>query len=232
MSQIVIFGGTVEGREMAVRLAGEGENVTVSVTSEYARKLLPEGLNCHVGAMDGEEMVRFLDRLRPDRVIDCTHPYAVRATENIKSCCALLHIPCERVERKISQGDWLNYVEHVPDSERAAKALVATSGNVMLTTGSHTLKTYTALVRPERLWARVLPTAEALKLCAEAGIAPSHIIAMQGPFSVAFNAALYDQLHIRAMVSKDSGARGGVEEKVIPALERDIHVILIDRPKE
>ena len=61
---------------------------------------------------------------------------------------------------------------------------------------------------------------------------PSHIIAMQGPFSQAFNAALYDQLDIKVMVSKDSGAQGGVAEKVIPALERDIHVILIDRPKE
>ena len=46
------------------------------------------------------------------------------------------------------------------------------------------------------------------------------------------NAALYDQFAIRAMVSKDSGAAGGAEEKVLPALARDIHVILIRRPKE
>jgi Precorrin-6x reductase len=34
------------------------------------------------------------------------------------------------------------------------------------------------------------------------------------------------------MVSKDSGAKGGVAEKTIPALERDIHVIMIDRPED
>ena len=87
-------------------------------------------------------------------------------------------------------------------------------------------------MEPARVWARVLPTPEALSLCAAAGVAPAHIIAMQGPFSEALNAALYDQLAIRVMVSKDSGPQGGVAEKVIPALARDIHVILIDRPQE
>ena len=69
-------------------------------------------------------------------------------------------------------------------------------------------------------------------LCESAGILPAHIIAMQGPFSAALNAALYDQLDIRVMVTKDSGVQGGVPEKVLPALERDIHVILIERPEE
>ena len=232
MSQIVIFGGTAEGREMAARLHAAGENVLVCVTSEYARALLPKDLPCHVGALDREAMALFLQKERPQKVIDCTHPYAVRATQNIKSCCMDMNLPCERVERKCAQGEWLQYVEHVPGSEEAAKALSRTQGNVLLTTGSHTLGIYTALISPERLYARVLPTQEALRLCEQAGIAPSHIIAMQGPFSADLNAAFYDQLAIRAMVTKDSGARGGVAEKVIPALERDIHVIVIDRPKE
>ena len=232
MSQIVVFGGTVEGRLMAVRLRDSGESVTVSVTSEYARGLLPEDVRCHVGVLDREEMALFLQKMKADRVIDCTHPYAARATENIRACCAQLEIPCERVSRAPSEGEWMRYVEHVADSLEAAEALTRTDGNVLLTTGSHTLRIYAGRVDPVRIWARVLPNAEALALCAEAGIPPSHIIAMQGPFSAAFNAALYDQLNIRAMVSKDSGVQGGVAEKVVTALERDIHVILIDRPKE
>ena len=93
-------------------------------------------------------------------------------------------------------------------------------------------KEYTALVEPDRLWVRVLPTHEALSLCREAGVESAHVIAMQGPFTRDLNAAMYDMLDIRVMVTKDSGKQGGVEEKVIPALERDIHVILIDRPGE
>ncbi|MBQ6255222.1 MAG: precorrin-6A/cobalt-precorrin-6A reductase, partial [Clostridia bacterium] len=43
---------------------------------------------------------------------------------------------------------------------------------------------------------------------------------------------MYDQLNIAVMVTKDSGANGGVDEKVLPALARQIQVIMIDRPKE
>ncbi len=118
------------------------------------------------------------------------------------------------------------------DAEAAAGAIKDTRGPVLLTTGSHTLSLYTRAADPARLWARVLPTKEALELCESAGIPASHIIAMQGPFSRALNAALYDQLEIRTMVTKDSGRAGGVEEKVIPALAREIHVIMIDRPGE
>ena len=45
------------------------------------------------------------------------------------------------------------------------------------------------------------------------------------------NAALYDQLDIRVMVTKDSGREGGLEEKVLPALARELDVIIIDRPE-
>lgn len=232
MHGTVIFGGTAEGREAAARMREAGERFVVCVTSEYAKSLLPEGTPCHVGALDERAMLAFLKEMSPARVIDATHPYAARATKNIRACCEALRLPYERIERPVSEGAWRQDVEHVKDSEGAARALLHTGGNILLTTGSRTLSVYTSLVDPARLWARVLATGEALALCEAAGIPPAHIIAMQGPFSAAFNAALYDMLDIRAMVSKDSGEKGGVAEKVIPALERDIHVILIDRPRE
>ena len=232
MSGVVIFGGTTEGREWAVKLSRQGESVTVCVTGTYARSLLPAEMPCRVGAMDAAEMESFLRECAPSRVIDATHPYAVRATANIRAACRSLGIPCQRVERAADDDVWRRYVQHVPDAAAAAQALSRTAGNALLTTGSHTVGIYTSAVPPERLWVRVLPTMEALGQCAAAGVLPSRIIAMHGPFSSKLNAALYDQLGIRAMVTKDSGARGGVAEKVIPALERDIHVILIERPGE
>ena len=54
---------------------------------------------------------------------------------------------------------------------------------------------------------------------------------MQGPFSQDLNGALYDQFGIQVMVTKDSGAAGGLEEKILPALAREIDVIVIDRPE-
>ena len=106
-------------------------------------------------------------------------------------------------------------------------------GNILLTTGSRELHAF-ASVRDfaSRAYARVLPMEDSLRACREAGLPPAHILAMQGPFSRDFNAALYDQLRIRTMVSKDSGQPGGVADKVLPALERGIDVVMIERPKE
>ena len=121
----------------------------------------------------------------------------------------------------------------VPDLVPVVSVLAALcAGNILLTTGSHTLSIYAKVIEPERLFVRVLPTHQALDLCAAAGMVQSHVIAMQGPFSRDFNAALYDQLRIRTMVSKDSGQPGGVADKVLPALERGIDVVMIERPKE
>lgn len=104
--------------------------------------------------------------------------------------------------------------------------------DVLLTTGSHTLGVYAERIAPERLYARVLPTAASLAACESAGIPRSHIIAMQGPFSARLNDALYAQLQIAVMVTKDSGEAGGVSGKVLPTLGRGIHVIAIRRPQE
>ena len=232
MSEILIFGGTTEGRREALRLQAEGRQVTVSVTSAYARSLLPESVDCRVGALDRDGMLRFIREINPALVKDATHPYAVRASENILACCKELGVPCERIERPRQAHPWQEDVWHVPDTRSCALALAATNGNVLLTTGSHTVKEYASAADPERLWVRVLPTHAALVLCEEAGIPPSHIVAMQGPFSAELNAALYDQLHIAVMVTKDSGVNGSVDEKVLPALARQIQVIMIDRPKE
>ena len=232
MSEIVIFGGTMEGRQKAEQLHAQGCDVIVSVTGEYARSLLPADIRCHMGVLNRQNMQAWLAGIRPRQVIDATHPYAVCATENIRECCAALNIPYERVERPPQAASWRQDVQHVADTDAAARALQRSEGPVLLTTGSHTLNLYTRLVDPSRIWARVLPTVESLNLCAAAGIPASHIVAMQGPFSRPLNAALYDQLGIRVVVTKDSGSPGGVEEKVIPALEREIYVIMIDRPKE
>ncbi len=106
MSGIVIFGGTTEGRQRAERLHARGCEVTVSVTSEYARSLLPPGVKCHVGILPRGAMLAWLASECPRRVIDATHPYAVRATENIRECCAALNLPYERMERLPDAAPW------------------------------------------------------------------------------------------------------------------------------
>ena len=226
MAKTLIFGGTTEGR--AALLAHP--DAIVCVTSIYAARLLPPGTDCRIGRLDVAAMQSLMLEVQPEQVIDATHPFAIKVSGNIRTCCSTLNIPCIRVERPVESGAWRSLVIHVKDADAAANALKDTSGRILLTTGSQTLPVYTGAVSADRLYVRVLPTMDALKRCQTAGILPAHIIAMQGPFSEAFNASLYDLLDIQVMVTKDSGAPGGVAEKVLPALARGMDVIMIDRP--
>ena len=89
----------------------------------------------------------------------------------------------------------------------AAGFLARTQGNVLLATGAKELSAF-AVLEPERLFPRVLPTREGIAACEGADIPHKNIIAMQGPFSYALNRALMEQFAIRFLVTKDGGAAG------------------------
>ncbi len=68
--------------------------------------------------------------------------------------------------------------------------LSATTGNVLLTTGSKDLDIFARLPDfQKRLYPRVLPALESLERCLTLGYPQKHIIAMQGPFSREMNLA-------------------------------------------
>lgn len=232
MTKLLLFGGTSEGRELAEKRQRAGDEVVVCVTSQYGKALLPEGLTVYDHPMDIDEMMRVARRHAIEKIVDATHPFAAAATENIRACAKALSLSYERITRPGDErSDFSPYVTWVQSARDAAALLANEMGAILLTTGSKTLKTYTEKIDAERLYARVLPAVRSLELCAEAGLLPGHIIAMQGPFSEKLNGALYDQFAIRHVVSKDSGGAGGVREKVMPALMRDMNVIVIKRPE-
>ena len=98
--EVVIFGGTKEGRELAEYCIAAKLPAAVSVASYYGKDLLPENLQLEIqeGPMDKETMSKWLAEKEPDFVLDATHPYAVHVTENIKVCCSRLSLGkrCER----------------------------------------------------------------------------------------------------------------------------------------
>lgn len=61
-------------------------------------------------------------------------------------------------------------------------------------------------------------------------IDPGHIFAMKGVASAELNIALVRQCQAAAIVSKDSGKAGGLQEKMQAAAELKIPLLLVDRP--
>ncbi|MBO5524968.1 MAG: precorrin-6Y C5,15-methyltransferase (decarboxylating) subunit CbiT, partial [Roseburia sp.] len=123
-------------------------------------------------------------------------------------------------------------VTSVKNQQQCVEMLSGMEGNILLTTGSKELPLYCQ--KPElreRLFVRVLPGEESLRICREQGLTGKQIIAMQGPFSKELNVALLNQFHISCLVTKESGETGGYPEKLAAAAELQIPVIVIENPE-
>lgn len=228
--RVLVFAGTTEGREITEFLAENGVEVTACVATEYGSMLMPfhESIEVRAGRLTQEQMEALLKDYA--FVIDATHPYAQIVTKNIKTACAILNIEYIRLCRpSISTGN----VVAVSDTRAAAEFLNTVEGNVLLTTGSKELEAFTA-VRDfdKRLFARVLPTAEVVERCEELGFKGKNLICMQGPFSHDMNIATLKQINARYIVTKDTGAAGGYDEKVSAAVAAGATVVHIARPAE
>ena len=233
MCKICIFAGTTEARRLVELLSTQPVSVTACVATEYGETLLPEGGNVTVrsGRIPVDGIIQMLSDTKFDLVIDATHPYAASITESAARACAETGTEYLRLLRE--ESDKVSDFTCVLNAEAAALFLSKTDGNILLTTGSKDLKMYSKVKDfTDRAYARVLPLDASLALCREAGVQPSHILAMQGPFSEEMNVALIHASDAKWLVTKDTGEAGGLPAKLAAAKRCGCRVLLIDRPQE
>ena len=231
MSKLCVFAGTSEGRRLVDFLKEQDASITACAATEYGGELIEPsaGLQVLTGRLDAAEMEALFAGERFDLVIDATHPYAAAVTENIMLACSRTKTEYLRVERGetcVPDGAvW------VPDIAAAVEYLRGTVGNILLTTGSKELVEFSRLTGfGERVFARVLPVESSIAACSEAGLRPSHILAMQGPFSADMNVAMIESVNAAYVVTKETCRTGGFDEKALAAKKTGAGLIVIGRP--
>ena len=233
---IFVAAGTQDGRELVGLLLDKGYEVTASVVSHYGEQLLAASagkkLIINEKPLDETALEAYLREHDIRCFVDASHPYAVNVSKNAMAACRSRHIPYIRYERLLTE---LTYEKiQVHSYAEAAKAAAACGKHVFLTTGSRNLQKFTeAKVLQDAgaiLTARVLPTAEVIALCENLGLQPKQIVAMQGPFSAALNRELFLKYKADVVVTKNSGAIGGTDTKIMAAEDLGLPVIVIDRP--
>ena len=234
MSDVIIFGGTTEGRRLA-EFCGEHKIQTiVCVVSEYGEMLVPESPSVQVirKALDKDEMEALFVAEKPSLVLDATHPYARVVTENVTQVCQKMGIVWYRVLRKseleTKNADSIVTVDSV---DQAVEWLKSHEGTVLVTTGSKELVKYTAIPDyKERIFARILPDSQALLNSETLGFLRNHMIAMQGPFSLEMNIATMRMTGANYLVTKESGHAGGFLDKIHAAEAVGATALVIGRP--
>ena len=243
---ILIFGGTTEGRTAAEELLAAGVPCTVSVATRYGEEVLtPHPLmTVHTGRLDRSRMAQMMREGPFSCVIDATHPHAQVVSGEIEAACRETGLPYLHLQREVLTGDSFdgqkNHSEqeddtlvYVSDADQAGAFLSAVPGHILVTTGSKELVRFTkALGDPSRITARVLPTQESLRACAEAGLAGKQIFAMQGPFDVEMNCAQIHYAGASWLLTKETGAAGGFPEKTEAVRRCGIRAVVIRTPGE
>ena len=259
---VLLFGGTTEGRLLAEWLdARETCNVVACTATGYGAELLPHGkrIQTLVGPLSATQKTQLMESHDFACVIDATHPYAQHISASVERLARTHNKGLVRVARAAHveheasakskattprRADAAGAKELACDNhqglvavgsmEEAARHVAATTGNVLLTTGSKDLPIFCAAMANsmERLYVRVLPTIASLSRALDLGILPSNIIAMQGPFSASLNRALIEDLSITCMVTKESGSVGGFGQKLEAARACNIELVVIRRPPQ
>lgn len=234
MSDVIIFGGTTEGRRLAEFCGEHKIQTVVCVVSEYGEMLVPESPSVQVirKALDKDEMEALFVAEKPSLVLDATHPYARVVTENVTQVCQKMGIVWYRVLRKseleTKNADSIVTVDSV---DQAVEWLKSHEGTVLVTTGSKELVKYTAIPDyKERIFARILPDSQALLNSEALGFPRNHMIAMQGPFSLEMNIATMHMIGAQYLVTKESGHAGGFLDKIHAAEAVGATALVIGRP--
>lgn len=228
-----VFSGTRDGNELARLLVDAGTPVVVSVASQYGEDLAVRdvpGASVVAGRIGIERRRELMRERRARSIVDATHPHASEMSRQLTQLATDLGIDYVRYERPDAAID--APVQHCDDVQTAARLAIALGSRIFLATGVTQLDQF--LSQPgarERDWyLRLTPDPTQLRRALDAGIERDHVIAMQGPFSEALNIALWRDLEIDCVVSKESGEAGGYSAKAAAAQALGIPFIAIRRP--
>ena len=229
-----VFAGTSDGNALAAALAArQAQPVIVSTATEFGGAIAARdcpGATIWAGRQGIEARRQALVASDARAIIDATHPYANVMSEQLIALSRELGIAYLRYERASGLDD-APYTLCGTTEEAAARAVVS-GKRIFLATGSKDLATFLqALGAQSCQWfVRVTAEPEFMQRALALGVPRENLCAMQGPFSEAFNRALWEQWQIDCVVTKDSGDAGGYRAKAAAAQALRIPLLVIARP--
>jgi len=231
---IWVFSGTGDGNALAVELSRRGHRLIVSTATDHGAELaavaLP-GVEVRSGRQGVAARRSQLQQSRALAIVDATHPFATEISNQLTQLAGDLRIPYIRYERPTAALP--SFARQAADMPAAARIAIEAGHRIFLATGIKDLATFVRQPDSEhREWfLRITPDIASLELALRAGIPRSHICAMQGPFSIELNIALWSAWQVDCVVTKESGEAGGFHAKAAAAERLGIPFVVVKRPQ-
>ena len=199
-----LLAGTGDGPRLAAVLISQGWHVHVSVVGDSAAQPY-QGMplkGIHVGALGGSEGIsQWLQTIPVDWVVDATHPFALRISDQLNQACKGWGQRLVRFER--GKAFVLSSMADLADQSLAGRRLLLALGARQLVEAARVAREAGATV-----FARVLPTPMSLIQAAAARVPSDHLAVvrpLQGLEPGALEAALCRRWAITDVVCRQSG---------------------------
>ena len=222
--RILLLGGTSEATSLAQSLAGEnGVSATLSLagrTANPAASLLPVRVG-GFGGVDG--LTEYLTRETIDLIVDATHPFAARISNNAIAASAAADIPLLAIERPqwtSAVGDEWSEFDSI---DAAIAALPAAPQDVFSGLGRQAIPALGAAPQ-HRYVIRVVDASEP-----PPSLPQATIVAARGPFRTEDDLELFRKHHISRVLAKNAGGSAAYS-KIEAARLLGIKVHMVRRP--
>ena len=171
-----ILSGTADGPILADKLLRLEFIVFISVVSYKAGKVYPKNNKLHIitGRLRNEkEIQEFISSNMIDFVIDATHPFALKISENLRKACTKIYLPIfkySRLSQNKSNGKIIADFKEIKSSEVKNK-------NILLAIGSRSLDEVARfyLNLGAKVFARIIATPESISKGFSSCIKNSHL---------------------------------------------------------
>lgn len=236
--KILILGGTKDSTNIIEHVKRNYDSyILTTTTTEYGARLARQSGSDDVIArpLPKDELINIIKREDIDILVDATHPFASHITQTSTSIAKELEMPYIRFERPTTNLEEVDtsHIHYANSFDEAGKLIESefSEGNVLHFAGANTMEDVLKHVSVDRFYPRILKVESSIEKCEKLGIDLSHIIAMKGAASLEENIELIEKYDAGVMITKESGEVGGVIEKINAANQKDIAVVMIQRPK-
>ncbi len=219
---LLILGGTQEAVELAKKAANlPNIKVKVSLAGRTSQAIASQ--NSRIGGFGGVVgLIEYLQAEKIDLLIDATHPFAAKISQNAAIAAEHLGLPFLMLIRPKWEsvvGDRWIEVENI---QAAAESLPSIASRVFLTIGRQEITAFSQL----EIWFLM----RAIEKPSEDIVLPKGLLLLErGPFNKDSEKQLLNQHNIDTVVSKNSGG-DATYAKIIAARELGIKVVMVKRP--
>lgn len=205
---IWIIGGTHECRWACDYFKASQRAFILTVTTASAKDLYDYGHQVVVGNLSLKDMEDLIEKHGITHILDMSHPHATQVKQNAQKASKKMGIFYLQCQRKVEPPQSSEFWEVVSSVDHAIEWLLSQDQKKnILVTGCKHLDQWTEAFPLQRLYFRIMPTVESLKLCDAYQVPLRNRIAIAAPCSPDFNQMIFKEKNIAYFVFKNSGLR-------------------------